>query len=254
MLPYNSRRHACALAVACLAATAPLGAQVAEAEPTVWVTYAGEHPIAGGRTSLVLDSHVRRADGFADWRQLLLRAGLSHGLGDRVRVSGGWAYLRTFADEEAGTPFAVWDHRAWQMVQLTHGLGPATLVHRGRLEQRFFRADAASGVADWLFAWRTRYQLRATTPLPGALRARAYAVASGELFAPFGPHAGHPEVDQSRLNVGLGARLSPTLRVELGYLNRATVDDGRARTRDHALQVAIASSAPLATGRRRPAP
>lgn len=251
MLPNNPSRIACALAVACLAVAAPLGAQLAEAEPTVWVTYAGEHPIAGGGTSLVLDSHVRRADGFADWRQLLLRAGLSRGVGGRVRVSGGWAYLRTFANEEAGTPFAVWDHRAWQMVQLTHGLGRVTLVHRGRLEQRFFRADAASGVPDWLFAWRTRYQLRGTLPL-GDARSPVYAIASQELFVPFGPHEGRPAVDQSRTGIGLGARLTPTLRAELGYLNRAAVADGRARTRDHALQVAFASSAPMLAGRRSP--
>lgn len=250
------RRIRIALAAgALLLPCAGASAQAAvEAEPTVWLTYAGEHAIARGGTALVLDAHVRRADLMAEWRQLLLRTGLSRAVGGRVRVAGGWAYLRTFASEEIGTPYAVWDHRAWQMVQLSHGFGRLSLVHRARLEQRFFGDDTTEAAGDWTFAWRGRYQLRATTPLPGTLGTRAYAVASGELFAPFGPHAGTPEVDQSRFNLGVGARLSPTLRVELSYLNRATVADGRAHTRDHALQVAIASSAPLATGRRRPAP
>lgn len=258
ILPQLRRTRGALVAAALLAPCARASAQVPlEAEPTVWLTYAGEHAITRGGTALVLDAHVRRGDLMAEWRQLLLRTGLSRAVGGRVRVAGGWAYLRTFASEEVGAPYAVWDHRAWQMVQLSHGLGRLSLVHRARLEQRFFGADASEASVEspggWTFAWRGRYQLRATTPLPGALGARAYAMASGELFAPFGPHAGHPEVDQSRLNVGVGARLAPTLRVEVGYLNRATVDDGRARTRDHALQVAIASSAPLATGRR-PAP
>jgi hypothetical protein len=245
--------RAALVAAALLLPSARLFAQSAvEAEPTVWLTYAGEHAITRGGTALVLDAHVRRGDAMAEWRQLLLRTGLSRGVRRHVRVAGGWAYLRTFANDDAGAPYAVWDHRAWQMVQLSHGIGRVSFVHRARLEQRFFSADPAVSGGDWSFAWRGRLQARATTPLPGALGARAYALASGELFAPFGPHVGTPDVDQSRLNVGIGGRLSPALRVELGYLNRASVDDGRARTRDHALQVAIASSAPL-TGRRRPA-
>lgn len=94
---------------------------------------------------------------------------------------------------------------------------------------------------------------RGDRPVRAPRAARAYAVAAGELFAPFGPHAGHPAVDHGPFDVGAGRRVSPTLRVEMGYLNRATVDDGRARTRDHALRVAIASSGPFAAGRR-PAP
>lgn len=254
--PRPSRsRTLVAVALVLLAPGARAAAQSAvDAEPTVWLTYAGEHAFTSGGTALVLDAHVRRGDALAEWRQLLLRTGLSRGLGARMRVAGGWAYLRTFASDDAGAPIAVWDHRAWQMAQLSHGAGRLSLVHRARLEQRFFHADPEAGAGDWTFAWRGRYQLRATTPLPGTLGARAYAVASGELFAPFGPHAGAPEVDQSRLNVGVGARLSPTLRVELGYLNRAAVAEGRARTRDHALQLAIASGAPLSSARRRPSP
>ena len=227
------------------AAQAPMAA-----EPTVWLTYAGEHAVTSGGTALVLDAHVRRGDAFAEWRQLLLRTGLSRGVGRRVRVSAGWAYLRSFADAERGVPFATWDHRAWQMVQLSHGAGRLALQHRARLEQRFFDADATSGPSDQRFAWRGRYQLRATLPLTGGV----YAVASQEVFLPFGPHEGTPEIDQSRTSAGLGVRLAPTLRMEMGYLNRAAVEQGRVRTRDHALQVAIASSASLHAGRRRPAP
>jgi Protein of unknown function (DUF2490) len=253
--PSSRTARAALLAAGLLLSSARLRAQAAAGgEPTVWLTYAGEHAITRGGTALVLDAHVRRGDAFAEWRQLLLRTGLSRGVGRRVRVAGGWAYLRTFENGETGVPYAVWDHRAWQMVQLSHGIGRVSLVHRARLEQRFFRADPEVAGGDWSFAWRGRLQARATTRLPGALGARAYALASGELFAPFGPHVGTPEVDQSRVNVGIGTRVSPTLRLEVGYLNRAAVDDGRARTRDHALQVAIASGAPFIAGRRRPAP
>ena len=220
------------------------------AEPTVWLTYAGEHAITSGGTALVLDAHVRRGDAFTEWRQLLVRTGLSRGVGRHVRVSAGWAYLRSFADAERGVPFATWDHRAWQMVQLSHGAGRLTLQHRVRLEQRFFDADATPGPGDQRFAWRGRYQFRATLPIAGSVS----AVGSQDVFLPFGPHEGTPEIDQSRTNAGLGVRLAPALRMELGYLNRAAVDHGRVRTRDHALQGAIASSVPLLAGRRRPAP
>lgn len=236
------------LAAGLLLAPATLPGQSAvSAEPTVWLTWAGEHAV-GARTSAVLDVHVRRADAFADWRQLMLRAGASRALGARVRVAAGWGYLRTYADAGAGAMVAEWDHRAWQMVQLSHRLGPVSVVHRGRLEQRFFTGEQAPADDRWQSGWRGRYQVRAALPLPAPLDLgqQAYVAASQELFAPFGPHERDQLVlDQTRTNVALGARLSPTLRMELGYLNRAMVDDGRARTRDHALQLAFASSAPL---------
>src|SRR5690348_978448 len=99
----RSSRATTILAALLLVPSARVAAQaVVRAEPTVWLTYAGEHAFTKGGTALVLDAHVRRADAFADWRQLLLRTGLSHGLGSHVRVSGGWAYLRTYADDVHG--------------------------------------------------------------------------------------------------------------------------------------------------------
>ena len=80
--PSARTARAALVATALLLSSAHLGAQSAvEAEPTVWLTYAGEHAFTRGGTALVLDAHVRRGDALAECRQLLLRTWLSHGVG-----------------------------------------------------------------------------------------------------------------------------------------------------------------------------
>ena len=52
--------------------------------------------------------------------------------------------------------------------------------------------------------------------------------------------------DQRRAGVALGWHLRPTLRVELGYLHQYLLKaNGRDAERNHAIQLALLSSAPL---------
>lgn len=54
-----------------------------------WLTYVGDHALStGSKTSVHLESQVRRGDLGADWQQLLLRAGVTRTMSQGVRATG----------------------------------------------------------------------------------------------------------------------------------------------------------------------
>lgn len=223
-----------------------LGAQ-GTSEQTVWFTYSGEHPLTE-RTALVAEAQVRRGDALQTWRNLLTRVGLSWRVGDAVRVSAGYGYQRTYADgAEIAATYP--EHRLWQIATFGHDVGALAVTHRARLEERWIAGESFGAPGTWAQADRARYQLRVAMPLPGSDGRLTLGVAD-EIFASFGGDAGALAVDQNRAAIGVGYRLTPTLRVEAGYLNRATVAHSRLTTRDHVVQLTFASSAPLHRTRR----
>ena len=223
------------------------------ATAATWFTYGGEHAVSQRLLALV-DVHVRRDGDLAGWRQLLLRGGLGWATTPTTRVAAGYAYMRSYANAELEVPATYPEHRLWQMAQLTHTVGLVTLTHRVRLEERWIGdADVAGGegssgtaVRTWRRTTRGRYQLRAAIPFPGT-RDRVSLAASEELFA--SSAGGATAADQNRFAVTLGTRVAPTLRMEVGYLNRAAIADGTTRVRDHALLVSFTSTAPLRRAR-----
>ena len=255
----SSRRVGAALA-AVVGGSAGAPALHAQASPrasvanaNAWLVYVGEHPLArASRTAVHLELQLRRADLGADWQQLLVRGGLTRELRPGVRVGAGYAHVRThpYGDAPVGEEFP--ERRSWQQLSLAHATGPASWTHRYRLEQRWVGVTEADGaptgeVTDWRYANRVRYLARVVLPLgeaPGP--APAYVAGSGELFVSFGRQVQLNVFDQSRTGVALGWHLRPTLRVELGYLHQYLLKaNGRDAERNHTIQLALLSSAPL---------
>ena len=231
---------------ACLAL--PLAAAALRAQGTrpaaasaIWLTYNGEHAISH-RLALLTDVQVRRDGDFGQWRQLLLRGGIGWAATPRLHVAGGYGYLRSYPTESLDIPEPYPEHRLWQMAQLTQSSGALSVLHRARLEERWVADAFTVAPRRWAYATRGRYLLRLAVPVPGT-DGRFSLATSDEIFASVIGHTA--AADQNRFTVGVGSRLSPTLRVELGYLNRAAIDGRRMTTRDHALLVAFSSVAPL---------
>ena len=258
----TSRRVRAALAAVVASAGAPAPALLAQepartsvANANAWLAYAGEHPVArASRTALHLELQLRRADLGAEWQQLLVRGGVTRELRPGVRVAAGYAHVRThpYGDAPVGAEFP--EHRSWQQLALSHATGPASWTHRYRLEQRWVgvtgtEGEAAGRVGGWRYANRVRYLARAALPLgegSGAARP-AYVAGSAELFVGVGRGVPRSVFDQSRAGVALGWQARPTLRVELGYLHQYLLKaSGREAERNHTLQLAVLSSAPLA--------
>ena len=217
-----------------------------------WLVYMGDHALSpGSRSSLHLESQVRRGDLGADWQQLLLRGGLTRTLSTGVRATGGYAFVRTYPYGEAPVRAAFPEHRLWQQLSLAHGAGPVSVTHRYRLEQRWIGAMGIADptrVAGWRYANRLRYMARGSLPLTGAANSPGYTylAGAGELFTSFGGNVQLNVFDQSRVGAALGLQVTPTLRVEAGYLQQYILKStGRDAERNHTLQLSLLSAAPL---------
>jgi hypothetical protein len=249
-MPLTGTLHACAAAA--VIAAVPLRAQPSPAPETtrhsIWLVYSGDHPVSG-RVGLVLDAQLRLVQNADHERQVLARPGISFALTGNVKLSGGYAVSASRLDTDDPLVSHRPEHRLWASAQLSHHVGSVALAHRYRLEHRWLtgvNVDASGGRIGeaWVTAERMRYSLRAVVPLTGsAQRHSLYAAASDEVFASFGGYARDIAVDQNRAALALGMRLSPSSRIEIGYLLQSSADDaGRFTERNHTLQIGVAST------------
>lgn len=217
-----------------------------------WLVYLGDHALAPkSKSSLHLETQVRRGDLGADWQQLLLRGGLTRTLSTGVRATGGYAFVRTYRYGEAPVRAAFPEHRLWQQLSLAHRAGPVSVTHRYRLEQRWIGIMSSvdpTQVARWRNSNRFRYMVRGSLPLSGGASrlGHTYLAGSGELFTSFGGNVQLNVFDQSRLGAALGLQVTPTLRVEAGYLQQYILKpSGRDAERNHTVQISLLSAARL---------
>lgn len=215
--------------------TTPARASTAERE-SGWVAWFNTTKF-NQHWGLVSDVQVRSGDHWEQVQNLLLRPGLSYSIDGRNSLSFGYAWIGTL---NAASGDLV-EHRVWQQYIHTQALGPAALMHRLRLEQRF--VEQADG-SDRHFSQRLRYFLRSVLPLQpqaGAAFERGwFGALQNELFF----NVQHRDAvngagfDQNRAYVAAGYRLSRRLDFELGYLNQH-VNGRNGDTLNHIVQLAM---------------
>ena len=232
-------------------AVAPARAQTSPVESTrhsMWLVYGGDHPITD-RVGLVFDSQLRLTGDGDHERQLLVRPGISYAFGHRVKLSTGYTLMASRDDAHDPLTPTTPEHRAWLSAQLAHDLGPVSFAHRYRYEHRWLPGirvdDAGAPTGETrVTAERLRYSLKATVPLSTLGSHVLYFAASDEVFASFGGYAGDLAFDQNRASMAVGMRLSPTLRLEAGYMLQSSADDdGHFTERNHTLQIGATSTA-----------
>lgn len=238
-------------AVLLLAALArPLAAQAApsyDRYSVLWLAWFGDHAL-GKRLAFVGDVQVRRIDFGAEPQQLLLRGGVLADVGPGVRAGGGYAYVKSWDYGEFTPDGDFPEHRLWQQLNLTHRSNAVAFLHRFRFEQRWLDLPNAPDEDDWQFQWRVRYMLRTTVPLSGAAdrAGHLYAVGQDEIFVKFGEAVTTNLFDQNRLNLGLGVRLAPALRLEATWFNlRIFRGDGSRREVGNGLALSLFTNGAL---------
>lgn len=191
-----------------------------------WYMYFGTHRVAE-RWSIHNEAQFRFYDLGGNFNQLLLRVGANYHISDAAIATLGYANIPTDPTFEDGPLNQVREHRLFEQFIGRHALGSWAIEHRFRLEQRFLGGDIPGDTQH-----RTRYRLQATYPLGDTFFVNLYDEVflnlQGEVFG------------QNRLYLALGARVSPAVSLQAGYLrNSFTAADY------HRLQLALFWNADL---------
>lgn len=125
------------------------------------------------------------------------------------------------------------EHRIYQQITYSHGLGKVRLNHRFRTEERFIQDHDGSG-SDLGFInrqVRARYRVMANLPLkgpkiePGGFFASAYY----EGFTSRGKHVTFHEIDQNRTYLGLGYQFTPEMNINAGLFYQMLIKSNGAK-------------------------
>jgi hypothetical protein len=162
------------------------------------------------------DFQFRRASFISETQQHLFRGAMVYNASDKVQLSGGYAFVRTFpyGDFPVRTDFD--EHRIWEQVQVRLPLGKLTFINRYRLEQRFLGDANLGGFQNHRLENRIRYMGRLNIPFDK----KSYGYIYDEIFMNFGKKVTNNDFDQNRLGLMLGYKITPKLSLEMGYLNQ----------------------------------
>ena len=207
-----------------------------------WITYTGNHKITT-KWGVHTEYQWRRADGFQNWQQSLLRFGLDYYASSNLSATAGYAWIVTFPYGEQPVGHEFQEHRIWEQVNLKSKYGRFEIQHRYRLEQRFLEnwIKGANGIytnSDNLFRQRIRYRLMIQVPLTKKELTdnTLFLNVNDEPFIGFGKGIGKNILDQNRFIASLGWRFSKDFNIQLGYLNQFIVKtDGIKAERNHTL-------------------
>jgi hypothetical protein len=144
----------------------------------------------------------RESEGITKMEQLLIRPGLEYRFSPRASIFAGYCWFTGYQ------PKFTQEQRLWQQLLFTNQIKKLSIQNRTRLEERIFEHLPSAGV-------RLRHFLKASYPLTQ----NTYLVSFEELFLNLNNVRGGPQkgIDQNRVFLGLGRRLSNSARVEVGY-------------------------------------
>lgn len=209
-----------------------------------WFAYWGDNPIGKSKWGLHFDGHIRRNNFLLDRQQFLVRPGVDYYVNKSVMLHAAYTWLPTYP-YGAAPGNAQTEHRIWEQMTAQHRQGKIQWFHRGRFEQRWLSrryVGGDTGPANRIFEQRARYTLRATLPVKGPW----YWSLGNEVFFPFPPESHPAIVDQHRIQVTLGKRLAPEVRLEFFYMYQNMWQrNGRIREDNHTMGIAFWNSMPL---------
>jgi hypothetical protein len=190
--------------------------------------------------------NIRMSGPVSEIAQAFPRLSLRYQPAPSLRFNWGYAFVETWPYGKLPVALRFPEHRMWQQVQVNQGLGRVAMTHRYRLEQRWLGRtaleDAEPRVQDWVRTNRFRYRVQATIPFQGRTLddGEFYANVSDEVFLNWGANVQRNVFDQNRLAGSIGRRLSPSWRVELGYLEQLLQKaDGRTLERNHTVLLSV---------------
>jgi hypothetical protein len=176
-----------------------------------WFVYFGNQKI-NDKWNIQSDFQYRDYRFLGQRNQLLARAGLGYNLKPQNHnFLLGYAYIAndSYDEFDFNTSTKI-ENRIYQQYLYKNKVGPNSLTHRFRLEERFFPNE---------FGLRARYFISVQKPLwsKNIAKGNTYLSAYNELFVDIK----EPKFDRNRLYTGLGIGINESIRVETGYMIQA---------------------------------
>lgn len=181
-----------------------------------WIIYFGNKKI-DAKWNWHHEVQYRNYNAIGDLEQLLLRTGIGYNLSEKNNnLLLGYGYILSGNYDDTGEKNSVSEHRIYQQFITKQAFGRVNLQHRYRLEERFVEDD---------FKVRFRYFLALTVALNQEKMGEDtfYLSAYNELFV----NGSNNYFDRNRVYAGIGYRLSPLIRFEVGYMNQIFSVGGR---------------------------
>ena len=177
--------------------------------------------------SVHLEYQWRRVGVVKNWQQSMMRFGVNYQVNAKLQLRVGYAHVETFAYgdipiQSAGKTYT--ENRAYEMATITDKMGPVAISHRFVLEQRWTGGFSSPTVEKQdlsVFTNRFRYMLRLQLPLAKTGASKGlYVAVYDEIAINFGKNINKNTFDQNRLGLLLGYKLSPTFKIDGGYLSQ----------------------------------
>jgi hypothetical protein len=186
----------------------------------VWLGYFNQTRLTD-RWGLWLDLHARRTQFFDRWSTQIFRPGVTYYAGDNLRLTAGYAYVRSFP--AVGLHTIRPENRLWQQVLWTSRQRRLQTLQWIRLEERFNRKIANDQLQDGHdFNFRFRYLLNLMVPLNrDFIDAKTLFFAfNDEIHINAGKQITFNLFDQNRFFVGLGYQFTKQFNMQVGYMNQ----------------------------------
>lgn len=167
-----------------------------------WVVIAGNNKISK-KWSVPVVGVIRDYEFFNHYELGFFRTGITYDFKQIVNITFGYGYLDSdaFIENEEGTK----QHWLYQEFYLKPIKSSVPLSHRYRWEARWIKKAENTNLQH-----RIRYRVRWNH----SLNKNLYTTIFNELFISLQ----QPTFNQNRLHVGIGYRLTKSLKVEFGYL------------------------------------
>lgn len=239
------------LTVVAVSAKAQETTRVNSSNTNAWLMYFGNHKFAS-QWGLHAEVQWRRHDVFAEDQQLLLRTGVDYYLKDNSRVTVGYAFVKTYPYGDFPVANAFPEHRTWQQFLTTQTFSKVKLSHRYRLEQRHIGNAATGEMKGGRYENRVRYMAKLVVPITKG-KNPIFVSAYDEIFVNFGKEVAYNIFDQNRAYAAVGFTISPTVKLELGYLYQLvqlrsldmTTQPKNKIENNHTLQIGVYSTLPF---------
>lgn len=169
-----------------------------------WLEFSGTGTL-NENWSIPVAGILRHHELFETYDFFFIRTGITYHFNDKSSFTGGIAYVNSKSYPETGIATNTKQYWIYEQFTLKTAIAKNNLSHRFRLENRWINKPETT-----YFTNRFRYRLQYTRPISR----NVYFKTSNELFVNLDNHW----FNQNRFYIGLGRKLTPNLKIDLGYL------------------------------------